>query len=179
MKRKLVIGAVAALAIGALTVGFAREHGPGGHGGGDFFGGPGMFGPQMLERLGDKLELSDEQKTSIRGLMDSARPNMEQMRDALRNNMQRLHDTAPDSPDYNAVVASVSGEAAELARRFVTDSSQLRAQVWAVLTPEQRAKAQQLRDEWQAKREERRSKWQKRREQRDGAPPAGGPPPAS
>lgn len=169
--------ALLALAAGATHAG-PRPDGPrmtqgGGHGGEYGLGGMGMH-PKMFERMAAELDLSDAQRQSIRGLFESARPAMQQRREQARANADLLRNTEPGDPDYQAVVARVSRTAGELAAAGVSDAAQLRAQVWGVLTPEQRAKARQLGEQRQQRREDRRKKFRDRMDQRSkGGPPAG------
>ncbi len=132
---------------------------PGRHGG----------GPEaMLGRLGERLGLSDAQKQSIKGILQSARPEMESVREQLRANRERLESTAPDSPTYQAVVDEVSRKTGELTARMVANGAQVQAQVWNVLTPAQRTQAAEL-------RKEMRERMQQRMKQR-GMGPMGSPP---
>ncbi len=145
--------------------------------GGEFgMSGAGMH-PRMFERMASELGLSDAQRQSIRGLYESARPAMQQRREQARANAELLRKTEPGDKDYQAVVARVSRTAGELAAAAVSDGAQLRAQVWEVLTPEQRVKARQLGEQRKQRREERRKKFRDRMEQRSkggGMPPQSG-----
>lgn len=107
------------------------------------FGG-GLLGPHGFARMADDLGLSAEQRQTITGLLDAARPQMQAMRESLRTNADKLHGTMPDDPNYATVVAQVSQAAGELASRMVTEGSQLRSQVYAVLNKEQKAKLPQI-----------------------------------
>lgn len=177
------LGAAALLAFAAgATHAGPRPDGPrmaqgggygGGHGGEYGMGGLGMH-PKMFERMAAELDLSDAQRQSIRGLFESARPAMQQRREQARANAELLRNTEPGDKDYDAVVARASRTAGELAATAVSDAAQLRAQVWGVLTPEQRVKARQLGEQRQQRREERRKKFRDRMDQRSkGGPPAG------
>jgi Spy/CpxP family protein refolding chaperone len=117
-----------------------HEHGPG-H---DAMFGAGFFGADAIARMGDQLDLSAEQRQSIKGIFDAARPQMQAMRESLHTNIEKLHGTQPDDPNYATVVAQVSQSAAELASKMVTESSQVRSQVYGLLTKEQKAKLPQL-----------------------------------
>lgn len=116
---------------------------------------PGMMGPQLLHRLGDELGLTQPQRDSIKSLLESARPNMQALREEMRATAEQLRATQPDAGNYSAVVAQASKKAGELASRLVTDGSQLRAQIWQVLTPEQRTKLQSIGDDFRQRRQER------------------------
>lgn len=148
----------------------------GGHGDEIGMGGFGMH-PRMFERMAGELALTDAQRQSIRGLFESARPAMQQRREQAMANAELMRKTQPGAPDYQAVVARVSRTAGELAASGVSDAAQLRSQVWAVLTPEQRIKAQQLGEQHQQRRKERREQFRDRMEKRgQGAPAAEGGP---
>jgi periplasmic protein CpxP/Spy len=117
---------------------------------------PGMIAPLMLHRLGDELDLTVTQRETIKGLLESARPNMKSMRAEMLASAARLRTTQPDDPNYASVVSEASQKAGELASRLVSDGSQLRAQIWEVLTPEQRTEFQKLQTRYQERIHERR-----------------------
>ncbi len=138
-----------------------HEHGPGP----DAMFGAGFFGGDIA-RMGDQLGLSAEQRQSIKGIFDAARPQMQAMRESMRNQVDKLRGTQPDDPNYATVVAQVSQSAAELASKMVTDGSQLRSQVYGLLTKEQKAKLPQIEAQM---REQARQHYQRHR------PPASAP----
>ena len=117
-----------------------HEHGPGP----DAMFGAGFFGADAIARMGDQLGLSADQRQSINGVFDAARPQMQAMRESMRTNVEKLRGTPPDDPNYATVVAQVSQSAAELASKMVTESSQVRSQVYGLLTKEQKAKLPQV-----------------------------------
>jgi periplasmic protein CpxP/Spy len=128
-------------------------------------GGPGAF----LGRMGQELGLSDDQKQRIRGILESARPEMQSVRTELRANREKLDALSPDDPSYGSVVSSVSKTAGDLTTRMVANGAQVQSQVWAVLTPEQRTKATALRSQM---RERMQQRMKERRERRSaGAAP--------
>lgn len=137
-------------------------HGP--MGGPGMMPGAGTMGLHMLDRMSSELGLSDAQKQTIKGLFESSRPDMERMGQQARDNAELLRSTKPDSPDYKAAVARASRTAGELASEAVNHAANLRAQVWNVLTPEQRVKLD-------AMREERVERFRERRESRRAPSP--------
>src|SRR5262245_30588529 len=103
MNRTLVSAAIAAMGATVLSVAALAVYAASGttsdgdgtagvphphhmhHGGpGMGFMNPGMLGPQLLHRLGDKLQLTDQQRATIKGLLESARPNMKAMHEEMR-----------------------------------------------------------------------------------------------
>ncbi len=145
------LAAVTAAAVlasaGVVLAGDPAANGPPGHEhpqGLDLMSGGGMLGPQWLGRMADELGLSAEQRQTIKGLFEAARPQVQAMRDSMRSNADKLRGTMPDDPNYATVVAQVSQAAGELASRMVTEGSQLRSQVYGVLTKDQKAKLPQI-----------------------------------
>lgn len=111
---------------------------------------------ERMAQLAEELGITDEQRQTIRGLMDSARPNLEATAKQMYENLEMLRVTNPDHPQYDVIVARVSQSTGELAARSVTDLSQLRAQIWAVLTDAQRIRLAELEAEY---RERMRARW--------------------
>lgn len=193
MNRKnwLGVAAIAAMTMG-MTMAAEAQQGPGpgpgggpGMGHGDHRGAPppgmmgdgpgpmmGMQGPRMLERMAGELGLSDDQKQKIQGIFAASRPEMDQARDLARQNAAKLRATKPDDRNYDAVVSEVARSAGDLASRAVTQRAKVRAQIWAVLTPEQRTKMETI----QSERRERMKRRMEERRDRMGPPP---PPPAA
>ena len=140
------------------------EHGRHAGKGARMHGGPGMMMPgmesHMLMRMADELGLSPEQRQTIRGFFDSAQPGFRKLHEQMRANTKLILDTQPDDPKYQTVVQQVSQSSAELAQQMVLQSSQLRTQVYGVLTPEQRTKLKAKQAEMQARWGERRSERQ-------------------
>lgn len=180
--------AAAALALLVLPAAFAGGRGPSGgdpaaHDGGadgagplgpDIMGPGGMGGagmgmhPRMLDRMAKELSLTDEQRKKIQGLFEAARPAMEKRREQMRADAELLRKTEPGDKDYSAVVQKVSRNAGELAASGVTEAARLRADVWAVLTPEQRSKARELGDQMRDRMKERREMRRERMRDRGG-----------
>ncbi len=169
--RTLWLSVAAALALGTgvawAAQGAAGHGGPGGPGGMAMMdGGAGMLGvphPRMLERMATELQLTADQQQKIKGVFESARPEMDQVRDRARENAAKLRAAQPGSANYDAVVSEVARNAGDLASRAVTNGAQLRVQVWAILTPEQRQKFETLQAQRQSAMKER---MEKRREMR-------------
>jgi len=167
----MVMGAGAALAAPGPGPGPdgqpPRGMGPGmGPGMGMMDGGAAMIGvpsPRMLDRMAADLNLTADQQQKLKGVFESARPEMEQVRDRARENAEKMRTAQPGSANYDAVVSEVARNAGDLASRAVTNGAQLRAQVWAVLTPDQRQKLETLQAQRRTAMKER---MQKRREAR-------------
>lgn len=158
-----------------------RGHRHGGHGmghGGPGMMIPGMMHPRMLERMADELALTTEQRQTIRGFFDAAKPGMQDLTDQLRANAKQLMDVTPDDPRYSTVVQQASQDTGALTAQLIQQAAQVRTQVYGVLTPDQKQKLAAKQAEMRKRMEERRSARQERRGKPRGpdasAPPSGG-----
>ncbi len=153
-----------------------EKHGRGARGpDGMRMGGPGEM---LLGRMGDELQLSDEQRTRIRGIVDASRPEMDALRDEMRTVGARIADADPDDKGYAGAVSQSARRMGELTTQMIERSSAVRAQVHAVLTPAQKAQAAKLKERMQQRWEERRQSRDARRgppELDDGPPPPAPP----
>lgn len=149
--RKIVIGIIglSLLIAGAMFV-FGQTAAPGGekfdghdkkfrgprHGGPDGpGGGPGSFGPGFRE-----LGLTDAQKAQVKEIMDANREKTAPLMDALKDSHKKMEElTANGAFDEAAVTALANEEAATMAKLSV-ERERVKAQVYAILTDEQKAK---------------------------------------
>lgn len=130
---------------------------------------PGMMHPKMLERMADELALTPEQRQTIRGFFEAAKPGMQELGDRLRANARQLLETTPDDPKYASVVQQASQEAGALSAQMIQQASQVRVQVYGVLTPEQKQKLAAKQAEMQKRMEERRKARAERRNPSSGS----------
>jgi len=141
--------------------------GPGGPGDAGRFGRGGFGGPMAILR---QLDLTEDQRAQVRQVMDSHR-------DELRASGERV--MAAHRAQNDAVTAAqfdeqaVRAKAAELAAAEA-DAAVLRAkvhsEVFAVLTPEQQAKAAELKAQREARAQQFRERM-KQRQPRRATPP--------
>jgi len=136
--------------------GFAGRRGPGGPAGP---GGPGGIVPGLRA-----LDLTDAQRTQVRATMDAHKATFDGQREKLATAHKALR-TAVTAATFDE--ATVRQKAADLAA-IEADGAVLRAkvysEVWALLTPEQQARATAL----DAERARRASQRRERVEQRRG-----------
>ena len=117
--------------------------GPGHHGSGH-----GERGPMHLY---SKLGLTAEQQSSIEAILVAAKPQMKSLHDQMHANQMKMMQTKPDDPSYANVAAEVAQSEATLAARRTQQASELRAQMYAVLTPSQKTQLATLEAEWQSR----------------------------
>ena len=169
LKSKKLVGVVAAAgalllmlaAVGVSQQGFGP--GPGGPppGGPPPFGGPPPGGPGghgVLGPVARELNLTDAQKAQIKQIEDSFASSTKELRDqleALRPNGPEANDGAFDEAPVRAAAQKRAAVIVELE----VAHARMMSQVFAVLTPEQKAKLNELRQQF----EERRRRWEQER----------------
>jgi Spy/CpxP family protein refolding chaperone len=98
-----------------------------------------------------RLGLSAEQQASLKAIMTAAKPRMKNLHEQMRSNQMKELQTKPDDPNYAAMVAEVTQSNATLAAQRTTLQAELRTQMYALLTPAQKAQLATLEAQWAAK----------------------------
>ena len=125
-----VMTAAAGLSIAsAQTTTTTPPAGPSGHHGWHHHRGPW----HLLSKLG----LSDAQKTQIKSIMTAAKPEMQSLHEQMRANMQKLEQTQPSDANYSTIASQVSQTHGSLSAQMLTQRTNVRAQIFKVLTPAQ------------------------------------------
>lgn len=83
-----------------------------------------------------QLNLTAEQRTQIKSIFESAKPQLKATHDSMRANHDALLAAAPTDANYPALLATEKNNAAARVQAM----SDLKSQIYAVLTPEQQAK---------------------------------------
>jgi len=105
----------------------------------------GPLGP--LGRALHQLDLTDEQRDQVRSTLEAARPDLETLRERLRTNREAFRQSqSPTQVDEAAIRAHVAAQSAIRADLAVA-MARVRASVLALLTPEQLAELEQLREQ--------------------------------
>jgi periplasmic protein CpxP/Spy len=100
-----------------------------------------------------KLDLSAAQKLEIKDIMTTAHPQMQSLHEQMRANSLKLQQTKPTDPNYASIAAAVSQTHGSLSAQMMSQHSEIRAQVFKVLTPAQQTQLAALEAERQAKRQ--------------------------
>jgi protein CpxP len=151
MKKRILIPF---LTLSALLAGSLALAGPGGYGkGGGCNGhGPGAMDSgqheerveQKLEIMTTVLELTEEQQTGIKSLIEQRHQEKQQLREqmrASRDAMREARNAVPfNEADFRAKVAAH----ADLKADMMVEHVKLKQQIHALLTPEQQKKADTL-----------------------------------
>ena len=110
-------------------------------------GGPAGFGGrQMFGRMFKNLNLTDEQKTEVRKILEAERSVMQPVHQQLRENRDALNAATKDGQFNEAEVAQLAQKQGELMAQLIVSRERVQSQIWQVLTPEQRDKLSKWRE---------------------------------
>jgi protein CpxP len=116
----------------------------GGHRGGRMFGG-----------IFNRLNLTDEQKAQIKQLNQNFRTSTQPLRQQLQAKRQELRQASEGGTFNEALATQKLTEMASLEAKLMGERFKLRQEMLAVLTPEQKAQLDQMRQQFKARMAER------------------------
>ena len=106
---------------------------------------------QVLNRIADRLNLTDQQKTEIRQIIQNEVPVVKPILLSGLAIHQQFKELGTDGVYNQQEVNRLAALQATNARLLIIEKEKVKAQIFAVLTPEQRAEALEIRDEFEAK----------------------------
>ena len=137
------IGTIIAVASGS---GFHGRRGGPGFGPG--FGERGFPGEFLVEKIGKELGLSDEQKTQAKQILSDSKTRVEPLIEAMRESHKQIKDQGTDGIFDEAKVSEFANQQAENTKTLIFEKEKTKAQLFAILTPEQREKAKAMQDKF-------------------------------
>ncbi len=129
------------------------RRGPGGPGTGGPMGPEGPLG--MLRMMGPRLGLTDAQKDQIKNLAETRRDEWKGLADRARAAHEALHDVITAETVDEALIRQRSAEVAAIEADLAVARARTHAEVWQILTPEQKAQAQAFQAEAKNRMKER------------------------
>lgn len=98
-----------------------------------------------FDRLAERLELTDEQRSTVQAIVDEAKPKMREIKDQMRENRRSLREltSQPDATDEQ-IRALADAQGTQLTELIVL-RTKMRADIAATLTPEQLERFQDMR----------------------------------
>ncbi len=135
--RIFVIAAIAALVVGATVLALGRGF-QGMH------GGPGKRHGDMLEHMSQALNLTDAQKQQVKAIMDSTEAAAEANHTKVEEIHKQLHAGVVSGQFDETQVRALANQKAQLDADMMVEHFRAMSKVFAILTPEQRAKAEEL-----------------------------------
>jgi protein CpxP len=140
--RILAIAGIAVLIIGATVL--ALGHGFQGMPGGRVKDHPRGFGPGMMEHISKALDLTAEQQTQVKALLEGMHA-AEESRHTKREDLRKQLDAATANGQFDETrVRAIANEQAQLMADSLVEHERMKSKVFAILTPEQRTKAEEM-----------------------------------
>lgn len=103
-------------------------------------------GLNRMDRMAEKLGFSEEQKTEIQLIMDRSREAKDSIREQMIENRQSLRALDTTSADYDANVKAIASTIAKLEEDKIVSRSNIRKDIEAVLTYEQKEQMAEMKD---------------------------------
>lgn len=150
---KKITAAILAVTILAVGVGlvFAQRGGDKGFGGKHH----GEFMERIFERISEELNLSEEQKTQARQVLETSKTRIQPIMEQLKAGHQTAKTLGTDGTYNEAQVTALANSQAELTKQLIIEKEKTKAQLFAILTPEQRQTALQKIEEMKGRMKNR------------------------
>jgi Spy/CpxP family protein refolding chaperone len=113
----------------------------------------------VLPRMTKELNLTDAQQAQIKSILQAERAKTQPMMQQLHKNEQAQNAAVNGNFDEAKAQAFAAGQA-QLMQNLIVEKQRTKAQIYSVLTPEQRDKAQTLMQQREQRRQERMQKHQ-------------------
>lgn len=136
--------AVMSLSVGSILV-FAQR------GGGDFGRGNGGRGGFMFGRMAKELNLTEEQKTQIKQIMETEKSKVQPIFESLKENRQKMEELTADGNFDEVKVKTLADEQGSLSALLIVEKERTKSQIFQILTAEQREKAKAMKSKFEDK----------------------------
>ncbi len=150
MNRKYMSAVMVATLVGVFAVGAFAQSGirrakafGAGHG----------FGQRMAQQLG----LTDQQKTQIQQILQNEKPAIQPLRQQLKAARQQMNAATANGQFDEAQVRNIATSESQAMTSLLVERQRVKAEIWKVLTPDQRTKADQLKQQFAQRRHSRRN----------------------
>lgn len=120
----------------------------------------GMMGGRMFRHL----DLTDAQKEQMKAIRQASRETTKGLRENMRNVRKQLSELGTDGTFDQAAVETLAAQQADIQKQLIVERQKVKAQTFALLTPEQKAKF----DEMKAQMAERMKQRMEKRKARFG-----------
>ena len=99
-----------------------------------------------IDRMAEKLNLSDEQRTSMQAIIDESKPEITALREKMRETRKQLKQLAHTNPYNEAEVRKLADAQGDLKAEMIVLRMQQRSKISNVLTEEQRTQMKEMRE---------------------------------
>jgi Spy/CpxP family protein refolding chaperone len=100
------------------------------------------------------LGLSDAQKNQIHAVLAEGRTKIQPLVQKLKEGRGQIGTLIKSGQFDEEKVRAIAKGQADIRTELIVEKTRVKSKIWAILTPEQRAKAEQMREAWRARHEE-------------------------
>lgn len=156
MKKRIVIAAsIVTLVVAGCIYAAAGTHNAMGSSAFDGQQGPGeRVGERhgrILEHIAAELKLTDAQKEQIKGIIWAERPTVQPLVQNLMQDVQSMRKITADGQFDEAQVRALAAQQGQTITELIVEKERVQSKIFAVLTPEQRTKAQEMLDRFMSR----------------------------
>lgn len=109
------------------------------------------------------LDLTDEQKAQMKAIRQTSKDTMKPIREQMKANRQKLQELSANGNFDEAQVQAIAAQQGALTAQMIVEKEKVKSQIFNLLTPEQKAKAAEMKAQFEQKRQERIQKRMERR----------------
>lgn len=106
---------------------------------------------RIVDRIGNRLDLTAEQKTQVNSIIAAERTNVEPLFAQLRTNWQQMRAATAGGQFNDEQVRALAANQAQTITELLVAKERVKAKVYAVLTPEQRTKADAMLERFESR----------------------------
>jgi protein CpxP len=108
--------------------------------------GGGLFAPSFtMARMARHLDLNDEQRTQVRTILDSTRPEADRFAESMLENREAMKQLQQTGASDEPRVREIAEQRGALIADMTVLKARVHSQIHALLTPEQRERMQEMR----------------------------------
>lgn len=132
---------LAAVVVGLMLVASAaRSQAAPGAAGGEGFG----FEHHLLNMMTDYLDLTDAQQAQVKQIMAAEKPTIQPLVQQLHQSEQQIRQIEESGAFDEAKVRALASQQSQTMSELIVEKAKIHSQIFNILTPDQKAKAQKL-----------------------------------
>jgi Spy/CpxP family protein refolding chaperone len=105
----------------------------------------------VIEDISDELELTDAQKSQIKNIVVAEQPAVSSLVQQLRAGRERLQSATSNGQFNEAQVKAIAADQGRIISDLIIIKERVKTRIFTALTPEQRAKAVKMREEFESR----------------------------
>jgi len=102
------------------------------------------FGPEMVDHIAQELNLNDSQKAQVKTFFETAQASFAALHQKMDDVDKQLDSVTANGQFDETQVRTFATQKAQLMAEAIVEHERLKSKVYAILTPEQRIKADEM-----------------------------------